>query len=124
MNQYAFDCISQETVQKKLEQVLISQYKKGTITKSPNTWPLCAVRCSGTSINNILEIFKFWFNCFSFQKGNVVIGKCGGRCGMCKPDSEMGLKVVISEGRYVLFETNLFSEQFSSKTNKFKNLKI
>ena len=121
MNQCACDCISQETVQKKLEQVYTDQSVQERHNPKKPKYMAPVRSCSGTSVNNILEIFKFWFNWFSFQKGNVVIGKCGGRCGMCKPDSEMGLKVVISEGRYVLFETNLFSEQFSSKTNKQTN---
>jgi len=42
------------------------------------------------------------------QGGLQVIGKCGGRCGTCSPEAEVGLRVELEEGNLSLWNTHSY----------------
>ena len=50
---------------------------------------------------------KFFFS-ISFKEGQQVIGKCGGRCGICRPENDVGLKIELVEGKSWIFSFRLF----------------
>ena len=45
---------------------------------------------------------------FYLQGGLQVIGKCGGRCGTCSPEAEVGLRVELEEGNLSLWNTHSY----------------
>ena len=48
------------------------------------------------------KLFKYIFF-ISFKEGQQVIGKCGGRCGICRPENDVGLKIELVEGKSWIF---------------------
>ena len=53
------------------------------------------------------KLFKYFFS-ISFKEGQQVIGKCGGRCGICRPENDVGLKIELVEGKSWIFSFLLF----------------
>ena len=49
------------------------------------------------------KLFKYIFFSISFKEGQQVIGKCGGRCGICRPENDVGLKIELVEGKAWIF---------------------
>ena len=45
------------------------------------------------------ELLNRWFRFVPFQEGLQVIGKCGGRCGVCSPESDIGLQIEMVKGK-------------------------
>ena len=56
-------------------------------------------------MSKIIQIFTF---SIPFKEGQQVIGKCGGRCGICRPENDVGLKIELVEGKSWIFSFWLF----------------
>ena len=58
---------------------------------------------SFSCVKNYSNIFSI-----SFKEAQQVIGKCGGRCGICRPENDVGLKIELVEGKPWMFSFWLF----------------
>ena len=77
------------------------------IPSSRQLFSVDVIPCQQSFLSRVSKIIQIFFS-ISFKEGQQVIGKCGGRCGICRPENDVGLKIELVEGKSWIFSFLLF----------------